>query len=241
MASLVSSCRIQSGTGEYAGSHPAPDGFYGAHDYGGTNVVLAWNRKQGPILGFVIGQNIFQTNTREYGCRKFYLSSNATFFVVTNGASCALPAMNFYTLAAIYPGGTLSGTDTWYESWHNENAQDGPPFGPPLVSEVTAKIDDSGTNVEIDWQSVPGPATNYIIVQATYDPTNGDGFDFSLIGTVGSNVSSFEAVGTVQNCNNLRDVYEVAALYPGNAFSAFVAAPVAPNLHALRTLARKGN
>jgi hypothetical protein len=179
---------------------------------------------------YVIEESTFNTNTGHYDCRRFCLSSNASFFVVTNGASCGLPSIYCFTLAAMYPDGKLSATDTWYASWWEERAQEGPPFDPPLVHDVTAGVDASGTNVEITWMSAPGPATNYIIVRGAYDPTNTDGFDFSLVGTVGTNTLRFEAVGMVQSTNDLRDIYEVAALYPGNAMSAFASAYVDPNL-----------
>jgi hypothetical protein len=50
------------------------------------------------------------------------------------------------------------------------------------------------------------------------------------VGTVGTDALRFEAVGTVQNTNDLRDIYEVAALYPGSAMSAFAGAYVDKNL-----------
>lgn len=229
-AMLVASCQHTGRTGYYPASRPAPNGFYGGLDFPGTNVVLAWEQAAGPVTGYVIEHNAFNTNTSRYDCTRFCLSSNASFFVVTNGASCGLAANDFFTLAAKYADGTRSAADTWYASWHDDRPLDGPPFGPPLVRDVTAGVDASGTNVEIAWMPAPGPATNYIIVRAAYDPTNTDGYDYTLVGTVGSNALRFEGVGMVQSTNDLRDIYEVAALYPGDAMSAFVAAPVDPNL-----------
>jgi hypothetical protein len=80
------------------------------------------------------------------------------------------------------------------------------------------------------WLPAPGPATNYIVARAAYDPTNTDGYDYSLVGTVGTNALRFKAVGVVQSTNDLRDIYEVAALYPGNALSAFAACNVNANV-----------
>jgi len=240
LAALVASCQYTGGTPGYIGSHYRPGGFYGSLDFPGTNVVLAWEPVPGPVTHYVIEQTAFNTNSGHYDCTRFCLSSNASFFVVTNGASCSLPVQNRFTLAAMLPGGTLSAKDTWYASWWEERGREGPPFGPPLVHDVTAGVDASGTNVEIMWMPAPGPAINYIIVRAAYDPTNTDGLDISLVGTVGTNTLRFEAVGVVQSTNDLRDIYEVAALYPGDALSAFTAAPVDPNLFLVQPPAPDG-
>ena len=229
LAVLVASCQHIGGITNHTRPCDAPGGFYGGLDYPGTNVVLAWQPVRLPVIGYMIEQHAFNRNTRHYDTTRFCVSSNASFFVVTNGASCGLPARNRFTLAAMYPDGTLSATDTWYASWWKEHGQEGPPFGPPLVRNVTAGVDASGTNVEITWMPAPGPATSYIIVRAACDPTKTDGLEISFVGKADTNARRFEAVGVVQSLNDLRDIYEVAALYPGDAMSAFTAVPIDRN------------
>ena len=115
-------------------------------------------------------------------------------------------------MEAVYPGGTLTATDTWYASYA-ENGWSGPPYGAPVPGDFYAYADATGTNALLTWTPAPGPVTNYIIVLGFFDYTNYV-WDYSQIAAVSTNTFSYEVVSAIEN-----DVYGVEAVYPGGGLS----------------------
>ncbi len=208
---------------------PAPTEFYGGQDFYGTHIALGWSNAPG-VAHYWVQRGIFSTKIRDYVWTDFCLSSNASFFVDKKPLPDDL-GLNVYRLFAEYPNGNTSETDVWYVSWQDEDSSsdDGPLLGPPKPQNIQASVD-SVTNVVVTWDSAQGPATNYIIIRGVYNTANTNGYDFNLIGTVDAVTTSFKATGVIKSTNDLHDIYEIGAIYPGNALSAFAACCVGTNL-----------
>jgi hypothetical protein len=207
---------------------PAPGGFYGGMDFYGTNIVLGWSNVPG-VARYWVQRGITSTNTGHYIWTSFCLSSNASFFVDNEVVNDDL-GLNVYRLFAEYPKGSMSDIDVWYVCWKDENSSsDGPLLGPPKPQNIQASVD-SVSNVVVTWDSAQGPATNYIIIRGVYDSATTNGYDFNLIGTVDAVTTSFKATGVIKSTNNLHDIFEVGAIYPGDCLSAFAACCIGTNL-----------
>lgn len=207
---------------------PAPGGFYGGEDFYGTNIVLGWSNAPG-VARYWVQRGVTTTNTGGYIWTSFCLSSNASFFVDNEVVNDDL-GLNVYRLFAEYPQGILSDTDVWYVSWQDENSSsDGPSLGPPKPQNIQVSVD-SVSNVVVTWDSAQGPATNYIIIRGVYDSATTNGYDFNLIGTVDAVTTSFKAIGVIKSTNDLHDIYEIGAIYPGDCLSAFAACCIGTNL-----------
>ena len=202
---------------------PKPGGFYGGQDFYGTNIALGWSNSPG-VAHYWVQRGIVSTNPGDYTWTSFCLNSNASFFVDSNVLNDTLLRQNFYRLYAEYPKGNLSSTDVWCLSWQeNDPNFDLPPVFPPKPQDVQACVD-SNSNVVITWTPAKGAAINYFILRGAYDPANtNEGYDFSLLGSVDASVTTFKAIGMIKRTNDLMDIVEVGAIYPGNSMSSLAA------------------
>jgi hypothetical protein len=198
----------------------APTNFYGCLDATGTNVVIEWSPSPGPVINYAIQRGIYNTNTGDYVYSQAVLvSSNATFFKDVGAISNANAWNNAYNLMAVYPGGSLSATNTWYPIWYSDWGSDGPPYGPPTPNNVYAYEPSTGTNVLISWTPpTPGAPTSYIIERGIYD-TNTGNYDYSQIASMNTNTTYFQDVGVINNVSAWYYNYEVVAVYPGGGLS----------------------
>lgn len=208
---------------------PAPGGFYGGRDFYGTNIALGWSNAPG-VEHYWVERGVTSTNSCHYIWTSSCLSSNASFFVDNEVVNDDL-GLNVYRLFAEYPKGIMSDTDVWYVCWKDENSSsdDGPLLGPPKPQNIQASVD-SVSNIVVTWDSAQGAATNYIIIRGVYDSANTNSYEFNLIGTVDSVTTSFKATGVIKSTNNLHDIFEVGAIYPGDCLSAFAACCIGTNL-----------
>jgi hypothetical protein len=188
----------------------APTNFFGCLDMTGTNVVLEWSPPPGPVTGYVIQRGILNTNTGNYDYSQFAASSNTIFFRDVGAISNDNAWNNIYNLQAVYPGGTLTATDTWYASWYPSYY---PPYGAPWPGDAYAYVDASGTNVFISWTAAQGPLIGYGIEFGIYDSTNDD-FDYFQIAMVSTNTTLFEVIDGITNT-----IYGIVAVYPGGGVS----------------------
>lgn len=199
-----------------------PGGFFGALDATGTNVFLEWTNAPGPVLNYAIERGVLNTNGQYTYSQVGVISSNANYFEDAGAISNSNAWNNVYTLAAVYPGGSFSATDTWQISLYVDNYLGNgnytAPNGPPAPVNVDAYLDATGTNVLLSWTPVQSQTTGYIIYHGVYNYTNSV-YVYSSVGEVSSNATSFEAVGLMTNVDNWSDDYEVAATYPGGITS----------------------
>jgi hypothetical protein len=206
---------------------PAPSGFYGGMGFYDTNIALGWSNSPG-VVRYWVQRGITSTNPGDYIWTQFCLSSNASFFVDSNILN--EEGLNVYRLFAEYPTGKMSDTDVWYASWEDDDPSfDEPPNWPPKPQSIQASVD-SVSNVVITWSPAEGPATNYIVIRGAYNPANTNGYDFTIIGAVDAGTTRFKTVGVIKSTNDLGDIYEVGAIYPGNTLSAFAACYVDTNV-----------
>jgi hypothetical protein len=205
-------------------------GLWAAHDLSGSNVVLGWSKAPG-AAGYLIERRIFMTNSG-YLNSQVLLSSNATFYVDINGEHQGDADMNYYSLAVQYPNGERSKTNFADLSLNDTCSPHNLLFGPPMAKDIYASLDSTGTNVAISWTSASGPAINYLILRGVYSPTNEDRYNFDALGTVSSNTTIYYVRGAIESSNDFNDVYEIAAIYRGNAFSSFVATAIYTNIDA---------
>jgi hypothetical protein len=196
-----------------------PAGFFGCLDASGTNAFIEWSNAPGPVINYVIQRGIQNTNTGNYAYSQVGLvSSNATFFEDVGAITNANAQNNIYNLWAVYPGGSLSATNTWEVWWYTQEGNYGPPNGPPMPGNIYAYADATGTNVLISWTPAQGDATNYIIEQGIYDPTNYS-YNYYPIAHVSTNTTNYEVVGAITNEDDWSDIYGVVAVYPGGGLS----------------------
>ena len=193
----------------------APSNFFGY--VVGSNAFIMWSPATGPVLNYAIQRGILNTNTGNYVYTQFLVSSNATLFEDVGAITNDNAQNNIYNMEAVYPGGSYSGTNTWQVSWYANYSSSGPPYGPPTPGNVYAYVDVTGTNILISWIPAQGPATSYIVERATN--TGSFSYVYTPIAQVGTNVTSYEAVGAFTNVNNWTEPYAVAAVYPGGGLS----------------------
>jgi hypothetical protein len=193
----------------------APTNFFGY--VVGSNAFIMWSPATGPVLNYAIQRGILNTNTGNYVYTQFLVSSNATLFEDIGAITNANAQNNIYNLEAVYPGGSFSGTNTWQVNWYASYFSYGPPYGPPMPGNMYAYLDSTGTNVLISWTPAQGPATSYIVERATN--TGNFSYVYTPIAQVGSNVTSYKAVGALTNVNNWTEPYAVVAAYPGGGLS----------------------
>lgn len=203
--------------------HPqALAGFFGAVT--ATNAFLYWNPATN-ATGYLIQRGILNTNGT-YAYTQIVVSSNATWFEDVGIITNANAQNNIYNLQAMFPGGAVSGTNSWEPLWFQNDGGDGPPYAPPLPNNVYAYADATGTNVVIAWAPATGAfvnqATNYIMRLGTNTGYPGD-YNFSPIAQAGSNATSYTFNG-LTNAASWENAYAVTAVYPGGGWSATVPA-----------------
>jgi len=202
-------------------STTAPGGFFGCLDITGTNVFLEWSNAPGSVVNYAIQRGIQNTNGNYVYAQIGLVSSNATFFEDAGAIINANSQNNIYNLEAVYPGGSLSPTDTWKVWWYTDDSSYGPPYGPPPPGNVYAYMDATGSNVLVSWTPAQSElATNYVIERGTN--TGAYSYVYAPIAQVGTNVTAFEDVGVLTNANGWSDAYAVAAVYPGGGLSAAI-------------------
>jgi hypothetical protein len=196
-----------------------PPGFYGYLDPTGTNAFIAWSPAPGPVANYLIQRGVLNTNTGNYSYSQIgTVSSTATLFKDVGAITNANAQNNLYNLEAVYPGGSLSATDTWQVSWYVDYASSGPPYGPPMPGNVYAYADSTGTNVLLSWIPAQGAATNDIILRGIFNSTNNT-YNYTPIARLNTNTTSLEIFGALTNDNNWTDIYEIEAVYPGGGLS----------------------
>ena len=201
----------------YYNPHPVP-GFFGS--LVGSNVVLEWLPASGPVSNYTVQRGVVNTNTGLYTFTQVALLASTNNVFVDVGAISNLNAQsNIYMMEALYPGGSVSATNTWqtFEFIHGYYYY---APAPPEPNSVNAYLDSTGTNVLMSWAAAQGPAIGYRIAHGHIDPTNYNTI-YVIVGTVGSNTLSYTIAGAITNASNLSDAYYVQALYASNAVSSF--------------------
>jgi hypothetical protein len=204
-----------------------PSAFFGCLDATGTNVVLEWSNAPGPVVNYIIERGIQCTNG-SYMYSQILVSSNTTFFVDSGAISNANAWNNTYMLTAAYPGNVFSGTDTW-NAYYAEYGYTGLPYSAPTPNNAYAYLDATGTNVEFSWTPPSvGEPTNYLVMRGAYDSGSGD-YNYAQIASLDANTTYFEDTGVINCANDLNDVYEIEAIYPGGGLSQAVSANISTN------------
>jgi len=197
----------------------AVPGFFGALDVSGTNVVLEWSNAPGPVVNYAVQRGILNPALNTYSYSQIGLaSSNKTFFVDAGAINGTNAQNNIYNVMAVYPGGSLSVTNTWNVSWYIGWGGYGPPYGPPLPGNFWANADATGTNVMLSWLPASPTTTNYIILRGIYNSTNYT-YTYTQITNASPATTNLELFGALTNDSNWTDVYEVEAVYPGGGLS----------------------
>jgi hypothetical protein len=191
-----------------------PGGFFGSLDASGTNAIIYWNSMPGAV-NYLVQRGVLNLNGN-YAYTQFLVSSNANWFEDVGAITSANAQNDIYTLQAVFPGGSLSGTNTWQVSWYAYFSY-GPPYGPPLPGDVYANVDATGTNVLVTWTLAQGAAINYLVERGTN--TGSYSYVYAPIAQTGTNVTSYEDVGALTNASNWVEAYAVAAVYPGGGLS----------------------
>ena len=202
-----------------------PGGFFGCLDITGTNAFILWNPAPGPVAHYAIQRGIYNSFTGYTYSQIGLMSSNATFFEDVGAITNANAQNNIYTLAAVYPGGSLSATDTWQVSWYVQSASQGVPYGPPMPTNFYAYADATATNLMVSWTATSSLATNYLIERGISNSTTHT-FSYSPIAYANTNSGSLKVSGVITNGVNWTDQYAIAAVYPGGGLSAFIASPI---------------
>jgi hypothetical protein len=191
-----------------------PDGFFGA--VVGTNAFIYWNAETGAV-NYLIHRGIQDTNGN-YAYTQFLVNSNATWFEDVGVITNANAQNDIYTMQAVFPGGNLSGTNTWQVWWYAGWGSYGPPYGPPPPGNFWANVDATGTNILLSWTPAPGNLTNYAILRGHYNATN-YAYIYTQITNASPGTTNLEFFGALTNDSNWTDVYEVEAVYPGGGLS----------------------
>ena len=119
---------------------------------------------------------------------------------------------------------------------------------PPTPTGIYAYVDSTGTNVLLSWNPSPGPVQHYII--GRYD-FNWDtwGWDFTALGQLNGNTTSFEDVGAINDGDYWDSYYQIQAVYASGsspvATSWIYSSPPVPtftyNIHITAQMVRNGN
>ena len=183
----------------------APTNFFGCLDMTGTNVVLEWSPSPGPVVYYLVQRGIRNTSTGKYDYSQLVVSSNAVYFKDTGAISNNNAWNNIYRLQAVYPGNSLTATDSW-EAWRAEYDYTYPPYGAPVPNEVYAYELTNGTDVFLSWTPSLYAPTGYMV--GYYSDA------FYSLAVVGANTTSLVVVGGVTN-----STYGVIAAFPGGGVS----------------------
>ena len=171
---------------------PVPGNVYAGLDATGTNVLLSWTPAPGAATNYLVEHGIYNPTNYSYD---FSVITN----VGTNIASFSLQGAvtnegnwsDEYGVAAVYPGGGLSALVTSAINVGFTN-------GAPAPGSFYGYTDSSGNNVILTWNPAVGAVTNYVIYGQYFDYDTYS-WAFDQLGTVSSNTTSFEAVGTASD------------------------------------------
>ena len=86
---------------------------------------------------------------------------------------------------------------------------------PPAPNDFVAVLSTNGADVLLSWNPAQGTVTGYVIERGVFDWRTYH-YDYSQIGTVNSNTTTFTDVGGLAAGGGSDPVYELAAVYPGN-------------------------
>ena len=192
----------------------APPNFFGCADATGTNVVIEWSPAPGPVVSYVIQRGVYDYTAGDYDYSTITLNSNAVFYIDAG----ALSSYNDYILQAVYAGGSSTATESCYPDPDPAFRSMGPPFGPPVFTNIYAYAAQTGTNVQISWASAQGLVTNYIVLRGVYD-ASAYTYNYSQIASLNAATTIFQDVGGIHSSNDWNNQYEVVAVYPGGGLS----------------------
>ena len=190
----------------YSGT-PAPSGFYAYLNPTGTNVILSWNPLAGIVSNYVLKRS--DNNGGSYS-QIAVLGTNATSFTNTNAVHTGSFSLNStkYSIQATYPHGGMSATATAMVS-----------NTPSAPTDLSVKVDSTGTNVSLAWTSASGDVTNYTVQRGVFNPTTG-AYAYTTIGTVSADTTSFTVTGAITSLNDMVDTYQVVANHATSGASA---------------------
>ncbi len=202
-----------------------PPGFFGYLDASGTNVFIAWSSAPGPVINYSVQRGISNSVSGLYAYSQVgTVSSNGNFIKDVGAINNSNALNNVYNLAAVYPGGSLSATDTWFVSW-SQIASQGPPYGPPTPTNFYAYADTTATNVLLSWTPPSSVVTNYLIERGIFNSTS-NAWVYHQIASVSPATNSFTVSNPFTNSANWSDNYAIVAIYPGGVQASWAVSPV---------------
>jgi hypothetical protein len=193
-------------------------GFFGCLDASGTNAFLEWSNAPGPVINYAIQRGIQDTNGNYSYTQIGLVSSNANFFEDVGAITNANAQNNVYNLEAVYPGGSVSATNSWTVWWYPNWGSYGPPYGPPMPGNLWANADATSTNLLLSWTPATGDATNYAILRGIYNPTN-YAYNYTQITNVSPATTNLKFFGALTNDSGWTVAYEIEAVYPGGGIA----------------------
>ncbi len=185
---------------------PVPGNPYACLDATGTNVIVSWTPSVGAATNYVIERLAWDSTNYTYTPIQIgQASTNNTSFSIAGEGTNADVWNNEYGVAAEYPGGGLSTIMAAYLSVGFAN-------GVAAPGTLYGYTDTTGTNLLLTWSPVSGAVANYIILGGTYN-NNTYLYQFDRLGMVGSNTTSFEVIGALDDSGyDIYDRYAVIAL-----------------------------
>jgi hypothetical protein len=202
-----------------------PPGFFGYLDATGTNAFIAWSPAPGPVINYSIQRGIFNSLSGLYTYSQVGTVSSNADFVEDIGAINNNATNDIYQLEAVYPGGSLSATDTWQVIWFGQYGTLGAPYGPPSPTNFYAYADTNAANVLLSWTPASSVATNCLIERGIFN-TISNAYAYHQIATVSPTTNGFKVSNPFTNANNWSDSYAFIAVYPGGVHAPMAISPV---------------
>jgi len=203
-----------------------PPGFFGYVDGTGTNVFIAWSAAPGPVINYSAQRGVSNALSGAYTFTQIStVSSNASFIEDVGAINNSNAWNNMYQLEAVYPGNSLSATDTWQVNWYGQFGATGTPYGPPPVTNFYAYADTNATSVLLSWSRPSSVATNYVIERGWWNNDSND-FVYYPFATVSVATNAYKVTGAFTNISNWSDNFAIAAVYPGGVQSSLATSPI---------------